>query len=139
MQKAHSLTHTIARRYTVALFSRVLFEGWAHLDVVQKRALGLNVARAYIGWVRHIILTDGQSDFVEAISVFSTRTLKGRGARFRHLGAMPLGKWLFYRTPFLPVYRRIDGRTRVSVFDYHGTKVLLTETLLGNLPMDLFN
>lgn len=114
------------------------FEGYRLLTLSQKKQLGVSGAmlgRPMLAWVREAFLYGNDpKPWVAALSVFPLPSLKGQARRLQHLKGTPIGYVLFKRHQSLPNQRFIqhtgDGWQRQTRYDWHGRKLLISETFL---------
>lgn len=124
-----SLTRHLERLAGQKMIIKVRYQKYRLLSFGEKKALGLPLARACIGWVRAVELYgDDKNVWVYATSVLAMDSLIGEGKRLKQLGDTPMGYVLFKKgaLPFVRTYRTKD-RTRQTVYDWQGRKVLISE------------
>lgn len=88
----------------------------------------------HISWVRESYLYGCESQpWVKAKSIFPIQSLQRRARIFKHIGAKPIGWFLFDRTEPKCERRVIwldEGWTRQSCYTWHGCKFIVQETFL---------
>jgi chorismate lyase len=88
----------------------------------------------HTSWVRESFLYGCEAEpWVKAKSIFPILSLKKRARIFKHIGAKPIGWYLFQRTNPLcerRVIRLEEGWTRQSCYTWHGCKFIVQETFL---------
>lgn len=124
-----SLTRHLERLAGQKIVVKVLHQKYRLLSLDEKKALGLPLARACIGWVRKVELYgDDKNAWVCATSVFSMKSLAGEGKRLKHLNDTPMGYVLFKKgaLPFVRTYNTKE-MIRQTVYDWQGRKILISE------------
>jgi len=94
----------------------------------------LKMPNTHTSWVREAYLYGSeQTPWVHAKSIFPILSLQKQARIFKHLGARPIGYFLFKRTT-PKCERRIlylkQGWTRQSCYTWHGCKFIVQETFL---------
>lgn len=88
----------------------------------------------HTSWVRESFLYGCEAEpWVKAKSIFPILSLKKRARIFQHIGAKPIGWYLFQRTEPKCERRVIylnEGWTRQSCYTWHGCKFIVQETFL---------
>ena len=115
------------------------FEGYRLLTLAQKQQLGMKAMmlnRPMLAWVREAQLYgNDELPWVQAQSVFPLPSLRGRARRLQQLKGTPIGYVLFKRNRTLPSQRFItqhtNGWQRQTRYDWHGRKLLISETFLS--------
>lgn len=126
-----SLTAQLERIAGQPLQVKIIGERYARPSLQQKLKLGLPLAKPCLVWVREVALygTD-KTAWVQAMSVFPLTSLVGEGRRLKQLGNTPIGYVLFARQKYLPHVRTINGKTRQTVYEWRGRKILIEECFL---------
>ena len=95
----------------------------------------------HTSWVRESYLYGSEAEpWVKAKSIFPILSLHKRARIFQHIGAKPIGFFLFQRTnPACErrVIRLDDGWTRQSCYTWHGCKFIVQETFLESFEQYL--
>lgn len=112
------------------------FEGRQRLTKNDIRRLNFNHHRLQSAWVREALLYGEPNDkaWVLARSVFPFSSLTGNAKQLANLGSKPIGYVIFGRNGATVQQRWIqlteDGWQRISLYDWQGRKLLISETFL---------
>ena len=133
-----SLTAILEEKAGQPLRVKRSFEGYRSLTLAQKKQLGVQgmmLNRPMLAWIREVQLYgNDEMPWVQAQSIFPLNSLKGQSCRLQHLKNTPIGYVLFKRRRTLPNKRFIshtsDGWQRQTRYDWHGRKIMISETFL---------
>ena len=152
-----SLTQRLTQLCRAEFRVKVLAEGWQTLT--ENECQALNIASSSCGWVREVLLCDGEQPWVFARSVAGQAALSASGFDISQLGTRSLGELLFSNPAFnrgamyiarmpcqqLPEQARPLAKkqkylwARRSCFQQNKLGVLVAEVFLPQLWQDTHN
>lgn len=131
-----SLTQKIENLSGQKMLVKPIFEGRQTLTLSQKKWLKIPKNRPQSAWVREVLLF-GKADepaWVLAKSIFAFDGLTGQARQLSNLGCRPIGYVIFRRNKAKLIQRYYqahqNGWERTSLYDWQGTKILISELFL---------